>query len=181
MLYSAFYRSPVGKLTIASDGENIAGLWIEGQKYFGAALLDELYPEEGLPVFDMAKEWLARYFEGKRPDPAKLPLKPMGGEFRQMIWKELCGIPYGKVTTYGAIAKRAGEALQRRMSAQAVGGAVAHNPISIMIPCHRVVGANGSLTGYAGGLDVKKALLELEGVDLSCFFEPKKGMEQGRI
>ena len=109
------------------------------------------------------------------PLPSELPLRPNGGDFRQAVWKILCGIPYGEVTTYGAIAKKIAAQSGRPMSAQAVGGAVAHNPISIIIPCHRVVGANGSLTGYAGGIAAKIRLLEHEGVDVSRFFTPKKG------
>ena len=119
---------------------------------------------------------LDRYFAGEKPEISELPLAPIGGEFRQAVWKILCEIPYGQVTTYGEIAKKiAAQRNRKTMSAQAVGGAVGHNPISIIIPCHRVVGSNGSLTGYAGGIDLKIKLLEHEGVDLSKFFVPKKG------
>lgn len=114
-------------------------------------------------VFDRAQEWLERYFAGKKPSPEELPLHPEGTVFRQMVWRELLHIPYGQVTTYGSLAKAVARKMGREtMSAQAVGQAVGHNPISIIIPCHRVVGANGSLTGYAGGLDRKIRLLELE-------------------
>ena len=117
-----------------------------------------------------------RYFAGGRPPVAELPLAPVGGEFRQAVWKILCDIPYGEVTTYGEIARKmAARGNRRSMSAQAVGGAVGHNPISIIIPCHRVVGAGGSLTGYAGGIAAKIRLLKLEGVDMSRLFMPKKG------
>ena len=150
------YPSPVGELTIASDGESIVGLWLEGQKYFSATLNGEVTEKE-LPVFDEARRWLDIYFSGREPQ-FMLPLAPRGSELRRAVWAQLLKIPYGETATYGDIAKRLGG----KSSARAVGGAVGHNPISIIIPCHRVVGANGSLTGYAGGVDKKKQLLRLE-------------------
>lgn len=132
--------------------------------------------KDDLPVFDAAKRWLDRYFAGKRPVISELPLSPIGGEFRQLVWRILCEIPYGQVITYGEIAQQIAVKMNRTtMSSQAVGGAVGHNPISIVIPCHRVVGTNGSLTGYAGGIGTKVKLLELEGVDMSRLFVPKTG------
>ncbi|WP_394923112.1 methylated-DNA--[protein]-cysteine S-methyltransferase [uncultured Robinsoniella sp.] len=176
MYYSTNVQSPLGMLTIASDGENITGLWIEGQKYYLSSVLDEIIKKDDLPVFQNAREWLTRYFAGEMPEISKLPLRPAGGKFRQHVWKILCEIPYGEVVTYGSIAKEVAEKMGRdRMSSQAVGGAVGHNPISIIIPCHRVVGTSGSLTGYAGGIQLKIKLLEHEGVDMSHLFIPKKG------
>lgn len=173
MLYTATCPSPVGLLTLASDGMNLCGLWLEGQKYFGGSILKSASSEtlrKELPVFSRTSDWLDQYFSGKKPLPSELPLAPSGGEFRKLVWEFLCEIPYGEVTTYGALAKKAAAKLGRSsMSSQAIGGAVGHNPISIIIPCHRVVGSNRSLTGYAGGLDVKRALLKLEGLDLSQF------------
>ena len=171
MYQTTTYASPVGELTLASDGTALTGLWLEGQKHFGGTSGEELAPgQPDLPAFQAARAWLDRYFSGKKPLPSELPLAPSGGEFRKLVWELLCEIPYGEVTTYGALAKKAAAKLGRSsMSSQAIGGAVGHNPISIIIPCHRVVGSNGSLTGYAGGLDVKRALLKLEGLDLSQF------------
>ena len=175
MYFCSQYMSPVGRLTLASDGGSLSGLWLEGQKYFGGAL-GALEERVGLPVFAQTKGWLDRYFTGERPDPAELPLAPVGSPFRQEVWRLLLRIPYGQVTTYGALSRGLARTLGRlRMSAQAVGGAVGHNPISIIIPCHRVVGADGSLTGYAGGVAVKRALLELEGADLSGLYLPTQG------
>jgi len=150
------YPSPVGALTVASDGENIIGLWLEGQKYFAATLSGEAIEKE-LPVFEEARHWLDIYFSGREPDFLP-PLAPRGSEFRRTVWGELLRIPYGETVSYGEIAKRLGG----KTSARAVGGAVGHNPISIIIPCHRVVGAKGSLTGYAGGVEKKKQFLRLE-------------------
>jgi len=165
MYYTTTHPSPVGLLTLASDGDNLVGLWIEGQKYHSNTLSGEATKKDDIPVFSMAKAWLNRYFDGKNPAITALPLAPTGGDFRQGIWSILCEIPYGETTTYGDIAKRLAEKENKNsMSAQAVGGAVGHNPISIIIPCHRVVGSNGNLTGYAGGIDTKKQLLELEGI-----------------
>lgn len=176
MLYTATCPSPVGLLSLASDGEALVGLWIEGQKYFGATLPESTTPMDGLPVFQAAKDWLGRYFAGKRPEIHELPLRPAGSAFRQAVWGILREIPYGEVTTYGAIAGKMAAKLGREaISSQAVGGAVGHNPISIIIPCHRVVGSNGSLTGYAGGIEKKARLLELEGADLSRLFLPANG------
>jgi len=129
-----------------------------------------------IPIFGAVKKWLDRYFTGEQPDISELPLAPIGGEFRQGVWKILCEIPYGKVITYGDIAKRIAMKMGKEsMSSQAVGGAVGHNPISIIIPCHRVVGSNGSLTGFSGGVGMKVKLLELESVDMRGLFIPKKG------
>lgn len=176
MYYSTTYLSPVGTLTLGSDGEHLVGVWLEGQKYFGGAVEKELKARDGLPVFSAARDWLDRYFAGEKPSPSELPLHPIGGEFRQQVWRLLCQIPYGEITTYGTLAKELAAQMGRNsMSGQAVGGAVGHNPISIIIPCHRVVGANGSLTGYAGGIPTKIKLLEHEGADLSRLFVPKKG------
>ena len=176
MYYEMKYDSPVGRLTLASDGLNLAGLWMEGQKYFGGTVPGELRPNEELEVFSRAKDWLDRYFNGKKPEPSELPLAPVGGEFRQTVWELLCEIPYGELTTYGQIAREAAKRLQREsMSAQAVGGAVGHNPISIIIPCHLVVGTGGSLTGYAGGLDKKIWLLKHEGVKMDGLTVPARG------
>lgn len=168
----------MGLLTLACDlsGSKLVGLWLEGQKYHGSTIVEGMTEESGMPVFDRTKDWLDRYFDGKKPGTGELPLAPAGSEFRQEVWRILCEIPYGEVITYGDIAKKMAVRLGRTsMSGQAVGGAVGHNPISIIIPCHRVVGANGSLTGYAGGLPAKIKLLELEGVDMSRLFVPKKG------
>ncbi len=180
MYYVANYSSPIGQLTLASDGASLIGLWMEGQKYFGGAIKEELLSGEAslkeLPIFLKVKDWLDRYFSGRKPEISELPLAPAGSDFRQEVWKLLCEIPYGEVTTYGAIAgKMAGRLQKKTMSAQAIGGAVGHNPISIIIPCHRLVGTNGSLTGYAGGIEKKIRLLELEGVDVSRFTVPVKG------
>lgn len=160
-MFICYYPSILGRLTLGSDGQNLMGLWIEGQKHYGSTLPKNV-TERDLPVFKQTKRWLEQYFSGREPD-FLLPLDPEGSSFRQLIWEELRNIPYGSVLTYGDIAKKAAVQLgQDTMSAQAVGGAVSHNPISIIIPCHRVVGADGSLTGYAGGLDKKIKLLELE-------------------
>jgi methylated-DNA-[protein]-cysteine S-methyltransferase len=174
MTYLCQIPSPVGQLYAASDGENIVGLWIEGQKYFEANLSEETEAKE-LPVFQQLKDWLNIYFSGSNPDFLP-PLAPQGSAFRQSVWQILLSIPYGELTTYGAIAKQMeAQSEGKHVSAQAVGGAVGHNPISIVIPCHRVVGSTGSLTGYAGGIDKKIHLLKLEGVLMDHLFVPKKG------
>ena len=165
--------SPVGTLTLASDGEALTGLWLEGQKYFGAGLPDTAVRAAELPVFQAAEAWLAAYFS-KSPLPALPPLAPRGTSFRQAVWQLLREIPYGTVTTYGALA----QTLRDRgisAAAQAVGGAVGRNPISILIPCHRCVGSGGSLTGYAGGVARKRFLLELEGADMTGLYVPARG------
>ncbi|GLC81750.1 methylated-DNA--[protein]-cysteine S-methyltransferase [Lacrimispora brassicae] len=176
MYYRTTYPSAVGLITLACDGDNIVGVWNEGQKYHGAAISAEMIEKADMPVFDGAKKWLDRYFAGKKPAISQLPLAPIGSEFRKSVWTILCEIPYGTLITYGDIAKKMAAKMNKEtMSSQAVGGAVGHNPISIIIPCHRVVGVNGSLTGYAGGLKTKVKLLELEGVDMSRLFVPTKG------
>ena len=157
-MFRTQYASPLGTLTLASDGEAITGLWIEGQKYFAAGIPTNLPVRDDLPVFLKASDWLDRYFAGERPAIGDLPLAPQGSAFRQSVWKILCEIPYGETVTYGDIAKRL-----CCKSAQAIGGAVGHNPISIIIPCHRVLGADRGLTGYAGGTDKKIWLLRHEG------------------
>lgn len=166
MKYSIRYPSPVGELLIVSDGQAITGLWMDSQKYYCSGLSET--PQEvqaaEWPVLGQAAEWLDRYFSGDGPEIGNLPLAPEGSEFRKIVWQLLCEIPYGGLTTYGEIARKAAAAMNRpNMSAQAVGGAVGHNPIGIIIPCHRVIGSDGSLTGYAGGLDKKRWLLEHEG------------------
>lgn len=167
MYYSTEYESPVGLITLVECDGSIVGAWIEGQKYFASTIEKEECEKMETPILKKAKLWLDDYFSGKAPNIAELPLNPCGNEFRREVWKILCEIPYGEVITYGAIAKRMAKFLNRKtMSAQAVGGAVGHNPISIIIPCHRVVGSNGNLTGYAGGLDIKTKLLSIEGVKL---------------
>lgn len=176
MYYKTTYSSPVGLLTIACDSENLVGLWIEGQKYFGQSVPADLIIKDDIPIFIQTKNWLDRYFEGNKPAISELPLAPAGSTFRQTVWNILREVPYGEVITYGHLAKTVAAKMQKEhMSCQAVGGAVGHNPISIIIPCHRVVGANGSLTGYAGGIDAKAKLLRLEGIDLTRLFVPKKG------
>ena len=167
MEYTHHYDSPFGGITLASDGEALTGLWFDGQKYFGASLSDHCEPRE-LPVFEEADKWLTIYFDGKEPDFMP-PLSMKTTPFRKAVWEILRTIPYGRTMTYGEIAERiAGQMGLCRMSAQAVGGAGGHNPISLMIPCHRVVGTDGSLTGYAGGIEVKKKLLVLENADILC-------------
>ncbi len=154
------YPSPVGMLTLSSDGEAITGLWIAGQKYFAAGLPAETCENADLPVFREAAAWLDAYFAEETLPPLP-PLRPEGTDFRKAVWEALTDIPYGVIMTYGELAER----LEYRgiyTSPRAVGGAVGRNPISILIPCHRVVGADGSLTGYAGGLEIKRFLLELE-------------------
>ena len=162
-VYITTVSTPVGVATLASDGEKLCGLWLANQKYFGemgkssfnAQLLGAV--KDDLPIFDRARNWLKRYFSGENPAIGEVPLALTGSDFRTRVWHALCNIPYGQTITYGEIAARVG-----CISARAAGGAVGHNPISIIVPCHRVVGTDGKLTGFAGGLDVKARLLELE-------------------
>lgn len=161
MQYTTFYESPIGRMLLAADDAGLTGLWFEGQKYF-ARCLDRETEEKELPVFAEAKRWLDIYFSGKEPDFTP-PLHFTGTDFQKDVWEILCAIPYGQTMTYGAIADQlAKKRGLSRMSAQAVGGAVGHNNISIIVPCHRVVGSDGSLTGYAGGIERKTFLLNLE-------------------
>ena len=159
--YTSRYSSELGDILLAADEIGLTGLWFFGQSYFADTLPAEQIEQETV-ILAQAKEWLDVYFSGKEPNFTP-PLHPIGSPFRQAVWRILLQIPYGQTTTYGKIARQM-EKLQNRphMSAQAVGGAVGHNGISIIIPCHRVVGTKGSLTGYAGGLDKKMELLELE-------------------
>lgn len=174
MLYTCFYKSPLGGITMASDGTALTGLWFDGQKYFAEGIEPDA-EEKKLPVFDETVRWLDIYFGGRRPDFTP-PLNLEGTAFRKEVWQLLLQIPYGQTTTYGELAAQlAAHRGLKQMSAQAVGGAVGHNPISIIVPCHRVVGIGGSLTGYAGGLNKKLALLKLEGIDTANFTIPAKG------
>lgn len=158
MYIGTVWPSPLGEITLVCDGEKLVHLSLPGQRPFGKPCREGAHP-----ILDRTKDWLARYFAGAAPDPGELPLRPEGTPFRQLIWKLLLQIPYGQTVSYGSLAKQAAFLLGKpRMSAQAVGGAVGANPISIVIPCHRVVGADGSLTGYDGGVHYKIALLELE-------------------
>ena len=171
MTYTMHYDSPLGKILLAADEEGMTGVWFEAQKYFAAKLPPE-HEEGTMPVLGDACRWLDVYFSGREPDfTPKLHL--IGSDFRQAVWALLLQIPYGQTTTYGALAKQlAAMHGLPRMSAQAVGGAVGHNEISIIIPCHRVVGTNGSLTGYAGGIDKKAKLLTLEKIRMEHLFPP---------
>lgn len=163
IIYTSTYDSPVGKLTLAAKEDALTGLWIEGQKYYPGTLREEARENRELSIFISAEKWLDSYFAGEKPKISDIKLSPAGSEFARSVWKILCDIPYGETMTYGEIARMiTAQRNGRRMSAQAVGGAVAHNPISIIIPCHRVVGSNGSLTGYAGGIDKKRKLLTHE-------------------
>lgn len=165
MQYTTTYLSPLGRILLAGNHSGITGLWFEGQKYFARGLALE-HKERELPVFEEAKSWLDIYFAGREPE--FMPSVHMiGTPFQMTVWEILQQIPYGATMTYGEIAQVIAEKKElSHMSAQAVGGAVGHNAVSILIPCHRVVGTKGSLTGYAGGLDKKVKLLTLEGVSL---------------
>ena len=156
MVFTQRYASPLGGILLAADGQGLTGLWFDGAKYFAANLPEER-TEKNTPILAEAARWLDMYFAGRQPDFIP-PLHLVGSDFRLRVWKRLLEIPYGQTATYG-------ELLGGGMSAQAVGDAVGHNPISIIVPCHRVIGANGSLTGYAGGIEKKRRLLALEGVD----------------
>ncbi|MCM1113951.1 MAG: methylated-DNA--[protein]-cysteine S-methyltransferase [Clostridium sp.] len=161
MQFVSTYKSPLGDIILASDGDYLTGLWFSDQKYFDLELMKS-YKKQELPVFSKTKEWLDIYFSNEKPNftPA---IKLASTDFRKQVWNILLEIPYGSVVTYGEIAKRIAQSRGvERISAQAVGGAVGHNPISIIVPCHRVIGADGSLTGYAGGIDKKAYLLKLE-------------------
>ena len=174
MVSVCHYESPLGGILLAADEVGLTGLWFDGQKYFARDLPGE-HAEQETPILAEAKRWLDIYFTGRNPDFLP-PLHPGGSTFRQSVWEILLQIPYGKTITYGEIARQLAERQRTgKVSAQAVGGAVGHNAISIIVPCHRVVGTNGSLTGYAGGIGRKVKLLELEGADMSRFFVPKKG------
>ena len=174
MLYYKKVASPLGEITLRSDGEALTGLWFADDKHYGAKDIDgEVLAD--LDVFMQAEAWLAEYFAGREPK-VSVPLKLQGSEFQIQVWRLLLDIPYGRLVTYGDIAKKiAAQKGVARMSAQAVGGAVGHNPLCIIVPCHRVVGANGSLTGYGGGMWRKVRLLELEKVDMSKLTVPTKG------
>ena len=173
MIYTCKYASPLGAITLAVDGDALTGLWFDGQRYFGSTLPADAKDGRS-PVFDEVRRWLDVYFSGHEPDFTP-PLHPAGTPFQRTVWALLGQIPYGETTTYGALAQTlAARVGLASMSAQAVGGAVGHNPVSIIVPCHRVVGADGSLTGYAGGIERKIVLLCLEGADTARFRIPKK-------
>lgn len=176
MIYKTTYLSTLGLLTLASDGDSLIGLWIENQKYHGDILFDNMVFNDNLQIFEKTKHWLDDYFAGKNPKSNDLKIKFIGSDFRKSVWGILCEIPYGEIITYKDIAQKIAIIQNiKTMSTQAVGGAVGHNPISIIVPCHRVVGTNGSLIGYAGGILKKIELLKLEKVNTSRFFIPNKG------
>ena len=176
MIYTSAYTTPIGDVLLASKNNELIGLWFEGQKYYLNSINEEMQVKNEEEILKKTKNWLDRYFKGEKPSIKEIKINPNGSDFRKEVWKILCKIPYGEVTTYKNIADTiAKENGLKKMSSQAVGGAVSHNPISIIIPCHRVVGSNGSLTGYAGGIDKKVYLLKHENVNMEKLFIPKKG------
>jgi len=164
VLYISDYASPIGKIILGEENGALKGAWFAGQRFFFSPYGEKTEAENRrTEVLKQASDWLDRYFGGKRPEIKELLLAPEGSEFRRLIWSFLREIPYGQTVTYKSLAERAAEAAGKpKTAAQAVGGAVGHNPIGIIIPCHRVIGADGSLTGYGGGIERKKFLLRLE-------------------
>lgn len=176
MKYKTYYDSPFGKIILESDGDSLTVLKFKCHRFYHEIREEKITLNDKLDIFIKTKCWLDKYFRGEKPSIKKLKLSPDGNEFRQNVWKILCDIPYGKTITYGNIAKQIAIKMGKKsMSAQAIGNAVGHNPISIIIPCHRVIGANGSLIGYGGGIKNKLKLLELENVDMSSLYVPTKG------
>lgn len=177
MKYFTISNSPIDRILMMSDGENLNALEAIGRRDIAS---DGLAEKKDLPVFKSANLWLKKYFSGGNPPISSVPIKPLEGTpFQKIVWKILLEIPYGSTITYGEIAREAARRLGKlKMSAQAVGQAVGQNPISIIIPCHRVIGANGNLTGYRGGIDVKIKLLEIEGIDTSRMSYPAKSKRQ---
>lgn len=174
MLYYKKISSPLGEITLRSDGERLTGLWFADDKHYGDKDIQDAQNAE-LPVFARAEKWLAEYFVGCEPK-VNVPLQFTGSDFQKSVWKILQKIPYGTLITYGDIAcEIAAQRGLARMSAQAVGGAVGRNPLCIIIPCHRVIGADGSLTGYGGSMWRKVRLLEIEKTDMSKLTVPTKG------
>lgn len=173
--YMEYETGLIGSLFVASDGAGIAGCWFDNDRYFGYGVEGELVRSDADPVLAQAREWLDRYFAGEAPDPRELPLTARATEFQMHVREAMLDIPYGQTITYGAIAKRIEQQTGRRQSARAVGGAVGHNPLCLIVPCHRVVGAGGNLTGFGGGIDTKVALLEHEHAMRDSFKRPKKG------
>lgn len=171
VLYKCFYKSPIGKILIVSDSTSLIGLWLEGQKHYGETLKNNTIIEEETPILNKTKKWLDSYFLGSNPKIEDLKLNPIGSPFRKRVWEILCKIPYGKTITYGDIAKKL-STQDKEMSAQAIGGAISHNQILIIIPCHRVIGAGGNLTGFAAGIDKKIRLLKLEKVETEKLYTP---------
>lgn len=176
-LYTTAYDSPLGEILLLTNEEAVMGLWLPGQRP-DTRLLAQAQRRDRTPLLVQTRDWLDRYFCGRCPLPQELPLAPQGSEFRQRVWQRLCRIPYGQLVTYGQIAREITSETGKKMSAQAVGGAVGHNPIALIIPCHRVVGTDGSLVGYAGGIALKRRLLRYEGVDLSKLHDPKPRMAE---
>ena len=175
-MYCTDYETPIiGTLTLASDGEGLCGCWFDNDRYFGYGVDGRMVRKDDLAVFEQVRAWLDRYFAGEAPNPRELPLRARATEFQMHVREAMLDIPYGQTTTYGAIAKRIEAETGKRQSARAVGGAVGHNPLCLIVPCHRVVGANDSLTGFGGGIDTKIALLEHEHAMKSTFTRPKKG------
>lgn len=163
MIYTSAYTTPIGDVLLASKNNELIGLWFEGQKYYLNSINEEMQVKNEEEILKKTKNWLDRYFKGEKPSIKEIKINPNGSDFRKEVWKILCKIPYGQTITYKEIAEKlAKEKDLKSMSAQAVGGAIGHNPISIIIPCHRVIGTNCNLIGYAGGLDKKEYLLKLE-------------------
>ena len=189
MVYFSEYATPIiGSLTLASDGESLTGCWFENDRYFGYGVAGsdakrDTQPRgfcpiercDDLPVFARVRDWFDRYFAGEKPDPRELPLAARATPFQALVREAMLDIPYGCTTTYGAIAERIAAETGKRASARAVGGAVGRNPLCVVVPCHRVVGSNGSLTGFGGGLDMKVRLLEHEGAMRDSFTRPGRG------
>lgn len=163
MIYTSTYSSPLGAILLASKNNELIGLWFKGQKYYLNSINEEIQVKDEEEILKKTKNWLDRYFKGEKTSIKEIKINPNGTDFQKEVWKILCDIPYGKTITYKEIADKISKKRGlKSMSAQAVGGAVGHNPISIIIPCHRVIGKSGNLTGYAGGLDKKEYLLKLE-------------------
>ena len=176
MEYKSLYESPVGTIILTSDGEELTGLWFTTSRFIALREIKKEQLKDEFEIFKITKDWLNRYFRKEHPDPNDIPIKLEGTTFSKKVWEILKTIPYGKTVTYGEIARKiALENNLKKMSSQAVGHAIGYNPISIIIPCHRVIGANGNLTGYGGGLDVKIGLLKHEEVNTNEFYKPKKG------
>lgn len=178
-LYYTRYDSPLGEIVLFATEQALTGLWLPGQKR-EETLWQQAVRQDQEPWLIQGCAWLHRYFCGEQPSPREIRLNPPGSPFRRQVWAQLCRIPYGETTTYGQLARELAAKNGGKMSAQAVGGAVGHNPIALIIPCHRVIGADGSLVGYNGGLPLKRRLLKYEGVDIRNLHDPKPRRNRGK-